>query len=152
MTLKKLWWDGCVECHWRIENACGFLQFFWVCMQSVADVEKRCRSRWFGHLAREIVDDWGLACRNVEVAGVSCRSSYRTGTLGENSRVNDGMIVLAWFAAWMGNIHGYAEILHFKFEIQSAATTNKLSACHKSQTLCSVSNFFWTKIAILRVA
>ena len=39
---------------------------------------------WFGHLGRKIVEDWGLGCRNVEVAGVSCRGSYRTGRLGEN--------------------------------------------------------------------
>ena len=97
--------------------------------------------RPFEHLGREIVDDWGLVCRNVEVAGVSCRGSYRTGRLGENVRANDGMIVHGLQPEW-ATFMDMRRILHLKFEKQSAATINKLITCHKSQTLCSVSNFF----------
>ena len=37
-------------------------------VQIVADVVRRGRLRWFGHLEREGLDDWELACRNVVVA------------------------------------------------------------------------------------
>ena len=37
--------------------------------QSVADVVRRGRLRWFGHLERKIGDDWVSICRNVEGAG-----------------------------------------------------------------------------------
>ena len=58
------------------------LIFNWMCrvdlysllgVQSVADVVRRGRLRWFGHLERRSVDDWVLACRKVEVAGVRCK-------------------------------------------------------------------------------
>ena len=49
----------------------------WICSilstQSVADVLRLGRLRWFGHLEHRSVDDWVSACRNVEVAGVRCR-------------------------------------------------------------------------------
>ena len=80
-----LWGDGCVECHWRIESAVWILTVFWVCMQSVANVVKRSKSMWFDRL-----NIWDV-CRNGEVAGVSCRGSYRTGSLGEN---------VVWMMAW----------------------------------------------------
>ena len=38
-------------------------------VQSVADVVRRGRLRWFGHLERRGVDDWISACKKVEVAG-----------------------------------------------------------------------------------
>ena len=39
-------------------------------VQSVADVVRHGRLRWFGHLKHKSVDDWVSACRKVEVAGV----------------------------------------------------------------------------------
>ena len=33
--------------------------------QSVADVVRRGRLRWFGHLERRSVDDWVSVCRKV---------------------------------------------------------------------------------------
>ena len=38
-------------------------------VQSVADVVRYGRLRWFGHLEHKDVDDWVSACRNVVVAG-----------------------------------------------------------------------------------
>ena len=32
----------------------------------MAEVVRRGRLRWFGHLERKSGDDWVLACRNVE--------------------------------------------------------------------------------------
>ena len=37
-------------------------------VQSVADVVRHGRLRWFGHLECKNVDHWVSACRNVEVA------------------------------------------------------------------------------------
>ena len=37
------------------------------------------RLRWFGHVERKSGDDWVLACRNVEVAGVRCAGRGRLG-------------------------------------------------------------------------
>ena len=58
----------------------------WICsllgIQSVVDVVRRGRLRWFGHLEHRSVDDWVLACRNGEVAGVRFRGGL--GRLGEN--------------------------------------------------------------------
>ena len=44
-------------------------------VQSVADVVRHGRLRWFGHLERRNVDDW--ACRKVEVAGAKCKGRKR---------------------------------------------------------------------------
>ena len=53
----------------------------WICsllgVQRVADVVRHGRLRWFGHLEHRKVDDWVLACKNVEVAGVRCRGRNR---------------------------------------------------------------------------
>ena len=38
-------------------------------VQSVAEVVRRGRLRWFGHVECKSGDDWVLACRNVVVAG-----------------------------------------------------------------------------------
>ena len=38
-------------------------------IQSVADVVRRCRLRWFVYPERKIGDDWVSICRNVEGAG-----------------------------------------------------------------------------------
>ena len=48
---------------------------FWV--QSVAEVVRRGRLRWFGHVERKSGDDWVSACRNVVVAGVRCAGRGR---------------------------------------------------------------------------
>ena len=42
-------------------------------VQSVVDVVRHGKLRWFGHLERKSGDDWMTACRDVEVAGVRCR-------------------------------------------------------------------------------
>ena len=39
-------------------------------VQSVDEVVRRGRLRWFGHVERMSGDDWVSACRNVVVAGV----------------------------------------------------------------------------------
>ena len=48
-------------------------------MQSVADVVRRGRLRWLGHVeCRSVsVDDWVSACRKVEVAGARCKRRKR---------------------------------------------------------------------------
>ena len=43
----------------------------------VADVVRRGRLRWFGHVERKSVDDWVKACRGVEVVGVRGRGRGR---------------------------------------------------------------------------
>ena len=51
-------------------------------VQSVADMVRPGRLRWFGHLERRSVDDWVSACRKVEVAGRDVRGGK--GRLGKN--------------------------------------------------------------------
>ena len=46
-------------------------------VQSVAEVVRRGRLRWFGHVERKNEDDWVSACRNVVVAGVRCAGRGR---------------------------------------------------------------------------
>ena len=46
-------------------------------VQSVAEVVRRGRLRWFGHVERKSGDDWVSACRNVVVAGVRCAGRDR---------------------------------------------------------------------------
>ena len=48
-------------------------------VQSVDEVVRRGRSRWFGHVERKNGDDWVSACRNVVVAGVRCAGRGRLG-------------------------------------------------------------------------
>ena len=49
-----------------------------LCVQSVADVMRHGRLRWFGHLERRSVDGWVSACRKVKVAG----ARYIWGSIG----------------------------------------------------------------------
>ena len=46
-------------------------------VQSVADVVRHGKLRWFGHLERRSVDDWVSACRKMEVAGARCKGRNR---------------------------------------------------------------------------
>ena len=38
-------------------------------IEGVAEVMRRGRLRWFGHVERKEVDDWVSACRNLEMTG-----------------------------------------------------------------------------------
>ena len=60
-------------------------------VQSVADVVRGGRLRWFGHLECKIVDDWVSACRKRKVAGVRCKGRNRKTW---NESVDDEMKVL----------------------------------------------------------
>ena len=46
-------------------------------VQSVAEVVRQGRLRWFGHVERKSGDYWASACRNVVVAGVRCAGRGR---------------------------------------------------------------------------
>ena len=76
-------------------------------IQSVADVVRRGRLRWFRHLERRNVDDWVSACRKVDVAGARCK--------GRNKKT--WKVCVWWhggacFTSWMGGIQGCVEGLH----------------------------------------
>ena len=66
-------------------------------VQSVADVVRHGRLRWFGHLECRSVDDWVSAYRRVEVAGVRCKGRNRK-TWKEC--VDDNMKVLGLHPEW----------------------------------------------------
>ena len=46
-------------------------------VQSVVEVVRRGRLRWFGHVERKNGDDWVSSCRNVVVAGMRCAGRGR---------------------------------------------------------------------------
>ena len=46
-------------------------------VESVTEVVRRGRLRWFGHVERKNGDDWVSTCRNVVVAGVRCAGRGR---------------------------------------------------------------------------
>ena len=46
-------------------------------VESVAEVVRHGRLRWFGHVEQKNGDDWVSACRNVVVAGVRCAGRGR---------------------------------------------------------------------------
>ena len=46
-------------------------------VQSVDEVVRWGRMRWFGHVERVSEDDWVSTCRNVVVAGVRCAGGGR---------------------------------------------------------------------------
>ena len=67
-------------------------------VQSVAEVVRRGRLRWFGHVKRKSGDDWVSACRNVVVAGVRCAGRGRK-TWREC--VKDDMEELGLYPEWV---------------------------------------------------
>ena len=56
----------------RSEDLCNLLG-----INCVADVARRGRLRWFGHLERKSVDDWVSACRGLVVEGTRGRGRSR---------------------------------------------------------------------------
>ena len=56
----------------RSEDLCNLLG-----INCVADVVRRGRLRWFGHLERKSVDDWVSACRGLVVEGTRGRGRSR---------------------------------------------------------------------------
>ena len=46
-------------------------------VENMAEVVRRGRSRWLGHVEHKSRDDWVSACRNVVVAGVKCAGRGR---------------------------------------------------------------------------
>ena len=64
-------------------------------VQSVADVMRRGRLRWIGHLERKSVDDWVSACREIEVAGRDVR-----GGIGRPKKSVQGIEVLGLHPEW----------------------------------------------------
>ena len=56
----------------RSEDLCNLLG-----INCVADVMRRGRLRWFGHLERKGVDDWVSACRGLVVEGTRGRGRSR---------------------------------------------------------------------------
>ena len=47
-----------------------FILYSLLGVQCVAEVVRRSRLRWFGHVEHKSGDEWVSACRNVVVAGV----------------------------------------------------------------------------------
>ena len=66
-------------------------------VQSVVEVVRLGRLRWFGHVEGKNGDDWVLACRNVGVAGVRCADRGRK-TWREY--VKDDMDELGLYSEW----------------------------------------------------
>ena len=60
----------------------------------MAEVVRRGRLRWFGHVERKSGDDWVSACRNVVVR-------VGAGRLGENVHVKDDMDELGLHSEWV---------------------------------------------------
>ena len=46
-------------------------------VQSVDEVVRQSRLRWFGHVECKNGDDWVSACRKVEVTGARCKGRKR---------------------------------------------------------------------------
>ena len=93
-------------------------------IQSVADVVRHSRLRWFGHLEHRSEDDWVSACRNEEVAGLRCRGRNR-----KTECVNDDMTVLGlqpeWAILWQIAILNLDFFIIFKFKIKDL----KMKSC-----------------------
>ena len=65
-------------------------------VQSLKDLVRRGRLRWFGHLERRSVDNWVSACRKVEVAGTRCKGRKR-----KKECVDNDMEVLGLHPDWV---------------------------------------------------
>ena len=63
----------------------------------VADVVRRGRLRWFGHLERKSVDDWVSACRGLVVEGARGRGRSRKTW---EQCVRDDMKLLGLHSEW----------------------------------------------------
>ena len=79
-------------------------------VQGVADVVRRSRLRWFGHLERRSVDDWVSTCKKVEVAGAKCNYMLGGGgRLGKN----------AWIITWKCLVY----ILNGQYSVMCGGTS-----------------------------
>ena len=67
-------------------------------VENVAEVVRRGRLRWFGHVERKSEDDWVSACRNVMVAGAR---SAGTGRKTWRECVRDDMNELGLHPEWV---------------------------------------------------
>ena len=68
-----------------------------IIINCVADVVRRGRLRWFGHLERKSVDDWVSACRGLVVEGT--RGQGRSRKTWEQC-VRDDMKLLGLHPEW----------------------------------------------------
>ena len=76
----------------RSEDLCNLLG-----INCVADVVRRGRLRWFGHLERKSVDDWVSACRGLVVEGTRGRGRSRKTW---EQCVRDDMKLLGLHSEW----------------------------------------------------
>ena len=76
----------------RSEDLCNLLG-----INCVADVVRRGRLRWFGHLERKSVDDWVSSCRRLVVEGA--RGQGRSRKTWEQC-VEDDMKLLGLHSEW----------------------------------------------------
>ena len=79
-------------------------------VEGIADVVRRGRLRWFGHLERKGSNDWVSVCRNYVVVGKKCRGRGKK-TWGECVRQDLKVFGLKseWAqdrAEWRGLIRG----------------------------------------------
>ena len=79
-------------------------------VESVAEVVRHSRLRWFGHVERKNGDDRVSACRNVVVAGVRCagrdRKTWRECVKDDMDELGKGL------HSEMGGVQGYVEKPH----------------------------------------
>ena len=88
----------CVACHKWVHNRCSSEDLCNLLgINCVADVVRRGRLRWFGHLERKSVDDWVSACRGLVVEGTRGRGRSRK-TWGQC--VRDDMKLLGLHPEW----------------------------------------------------
>ena len=76
----------------RSEDLCNLFG-----INCVADVVRRGRLRWFGHLERKSVDDWVSACRRLVVEGATGQGRSRK--MWEQC-VRDDMKLLGLHSEW----------------------------------------------------
>ena len=58
----------------------------------MAEVVRRGRLWWFGHVEHRNVDDWVSACRKVEVAGARCKGKKRKSNCADNDTEVHGLL------------------------------------------------------------